>query len=163
VFPITRQFKWASLAPRPYLAETDALIGTAGRPRFDLAHYAYELTHDYDGPNEGIVSYLREHASPGDMVVANYGELPIAFYTGLDIAGGLSGYRLENVPRPEWVINRTHGPYNDEVERIIAGGRYESIEIPYPDLPWGNRPVPEYHRFATVRGGPNVVIYRRAD
>ena len=97
------------------------------------------------------------------MVVANYGELPIAFYTGLDIAGGLSGYRLEKVEQPEWVINRAYGPYNDEVERIIAGGRYESIEIPYPDLPWGNRPVPEYHKFATVHGVPNVVIYRRVD
>ena len=163
VLPLTREFKWASLAPRRYLAETDALIATAGRARFDLANYCYELVHDYDGPNEGIVLFLRENASPGDIVLANYGELPIAFYTGLDIAGGLSGYRLDRVGQPQWVVNRRDGPYRDEVAQIIAQGNYEAVEIPYPDLPWGNRPVPEYHKFATVHGVPNVVIHRRLD
>ena len=161
--PLAQEFRWASLAPRKYLAETDALIADAGRVRFDLADYVYELTHDYDGPNEGIVLFLQEYASPGDMVVANYGELPVAFYTGLDIAGGLSGFRLESVEQPEWVINRTHGPYCDEVARIFADGDYETIELPYADLAWGNRPVPEYHKFATVRGVDQVVIHRRRD
>ncbi len=162
-FALVQRFKWASLAPRPYLAETDALIATAGNFRLDVVDYAYELTHDYDGPNEGIVLFLREHAKAGDMVLANYGELPIAFYLNLDFAGGLSGYRLESAEQSEWVINRRDGPYRDEVERIVADGKYEAIEIPYPDLPWGNRPVPEYHKFATVYDAPNVVIYRRTD
>jgi 4-amino-4-deoxy-L-arabinose transferase-like glycosyltransferase len=163
VLPVSRAFRWASLAPRRYLAETDALIATAGHVRSDLADYCYELMHDYDGPNEGIVSFLDEHAAPGDVILANYGELPIVFYTGLDIAGGLSGYRLKRVGQPKWVINRRDGPYRDEVARIIAQGDYEAIEIPYPDLPWGNRPVPEYHKFTTVRSVPNVVIHRRID
>lgn len=163
VVPLAQEFKWASLAPRKYLAETDALIAEAGRVRFDLADYAYELGHDYDGPNEGIVLFLQEYASPGDMVVANYGELPVVFYTGLDIAGGLSGFRLDSVEQPEWVINRTHGPYRDEVARIVADGDYETIELLYADLTWGNRPVPEYHKFATVRGVNQVVIHRRRD
>jgi len=161
--PVTREFKWASLAPRPYLAETDALIASAGTARSDLADYFYELLHDYDGPNEGIVLFLREHAAPGDMVLANYGELPIAFYTGLDIAGGLSAYRIERFGQARWVINRRDGPYPDEMVRIIAQGSYEAIDIPYPDLPWGNRPVPEYHKFATVHDAPDVVIHRRLD
>ena len=161
--PLARQFKWATLAPRRYLAETDELIATAGRLRFSLADYAYELTHDYDGPDEGIALYLRAHAAAGDMVLANYGELPIAFYTSLDIAGGLSGYRLESVRQPKWVIDRRDGPYRDEMARIIESGDYAAIEIPYPDILWGNRPVPEYHKFATVRDGPHVVIHRRLD
>jgi hypothetical protein len=161
VLPISQQFKWASLAPRRYLAETDTLIATAGEVRLDLANYSYELTHDYDDPNEGIVLFLEERAAPDDLVVANYGELPIAFYTGLDIAGGLSGYRLELAEQARWVINRRYGPYQDEMQRILAQGNYEAITIPYPDLQWGNRPVPEYHKFATVRGEPPVVIYRR--
>ena len=161
--PITRQFKWASLAPRPYLAETDALLAAAGRIRSDPKDYAYELVHDYNGPNEGIVQFLRQQAEPSDLVVANYGELPIAFYTGLRIAGGLSGYRLDEASSAEWIINRRDGPYRDELARLISEGSYEPIEIPYPDLPWGNRPVPEYHKFATVHGVPNVVIYHRND
>ncbi len=161
--PLARSFKWASLAPRPYLAETDALIATAGRLHFYLADYAYELTHDYDGPDEGIVLYLQAHAAPGDIVLTNYGELPIAFYTGLHIAGGLGTYRLEELTRPEWVINRRDGPYADELARIIAEGKYTANAIPYPDILWGNRPVPEYHKFATVRGVPDVIIHRRVD
>ena len=162
VLPITRQFKWASLAPRPYLAETDALLAAAARLRSDLKDYGYELVHDYNGPNEGIVQFLRQEAEPGDLVVANYGELPIAFYTALDIAGGLSGYRLQQASNAEWIINRRYGPYADEMARLIAEGSYEPIEIPYPDLPWGNRPVPEYHKFATVQDAPNVIIHRRS-
>jgi 4-amino-4-deoxy-L-arabinose transferase-like glycosyltransferase len=162
VLPITRQFKWASLAPRPYLAETDALLVAAARIRSDLRDYGYELVHDYNGPNEGMVQFLRQHADPGDLVVANYGELPIAFYTGLDIAGGLSGYRLEEARDAEWIINRRDGPYRDELARLIAQGSYEPIEILYPDLPWGNRPVPEYHKFVTVDDVPSVVIHRRS-
>ncbi len=163
VLPIARAFKWASLAPRPYLAETDSLIEFAGQLRSELGSYLYELTHDYDSPDEGIALYLREHAEPGDMVVMNYGELPVAFYTGLDIAGGLSGYRLEQLSNPRWVINRREGPYRDEMERIIAGGGYQPVEIPYPDILWGNRPVPEYHKYATVHGVPNVVIHQLVD
>jgi 4-amino-4-deoxy-L-arabinose transferase-like glycosyltransferase len=163
VVPIVRQFKWASLAPRDYLADTDALIETAGQLRSDLGGYLYELTHDYDGPDEGIALYLEQNAQPGDMVLMNYGELPVAFYTGLDIAGGLSGYRLEQMANPRWIINRRDGPYRDEMERILAQGRYEAIEIPYADILWGNRPVPEYHKYATVRDVPNVVIHRRVD
>jgi 4-amino-4-deoxy-L-arabinose transferase-like glycosyltransferase len=162
VLPLTRQFKWASLAPRPYLTETDALLAAAAQIRSDLKDYAYELVHDYNGPNEGIVQFLRREANPGDLVVTNYGELPIAFYTGLDIAGGLSGYRLEEASDARWIINRPDGPYRDELARLIAQGRYEAIEIPYPDLPWGNRPVPEYHKFATVHDAPKVVIHRRS-
>ncbi|MGQ9492153.1 MAG: ArnT family glycosyltransferase [Anaerolineae bacterium] len=163
VLPLTREFKWASLAPRRYLAETDALIELAGSLHFDLASYLYELTHDYDGPDEGIVLFLREHARPGDVVLTSYGELPIVFYIDLDIAGGLSAYRLDQVKQPEWVIDRWEGFYKEAVAQIIANGNYQAIEIPYPDILWGNRPVPEYHKYATVRGVPNVVIYRRMD
>jgi 4-amino-4-deoxy-L-arabinose transferase-like glycosyltransferase len=167
VFPyamgIVQRFEWASLAERSYLRATDALVERAGEWRFDFAGYLYELSHDYDGPNEGIVLFLQHNAEPGDVVLMNYGELPVAFYTGLDIAGGLSGYRIERVSTPQWVINRRDGPYRDEMERIIGGGSYEAYEIPYADILWGNRPVPEYHKFATVRDVPNVVIHRRLE
>lgn len=159
--PAVQSFKWASLAPRRYLAETDELIALAGRVRLDLAHYAYELTHDYDGPDEGIVLFLQANAAPDDTVLTNYGELPIAFYTGLCTAGGLSAYRVGEIQRPEWVINRRDGPYASVLAQIISQGPYEGTEIPYADILWGNRPVPEYHKYATVQGVPKVIIHRR--
>ena len=161
--PITRSFKWASLAPRAYLAETDALIEAAGQPRSDLLDYAYELTHDYDGPDEGIVLLLREQANPGDLVVANYGELPILFYTGLDIAGGLAAFRIGELEEPTWVIKRRDGPYLQEMDKLLASASYQPITIPYADILWGNRPVPEYHKYATVQGPPYVVVHHLAE
>lgn len=161
--PVTRSFKWASLAPRPYLAETDALIEAAGQPRSDLTSYAYELTHDYDGPDEGIVLLLDEQATPGDLVVANYGELPILFYTGLDVAGGLAAFRIGELDKPEWVIKRREGPYQQEMQKLLAAATYRPITIPYADILWGNRPVPEYHKYATVQGPPYVVVNHLAE
>jgi 4-amino-4-deoxy-L-arabinose transferase-like glycosyltransferase len=161
VLPASRSFKWASLAPRAYLAETDALIASAGNPRSDLAGYLYELTHDYDGPDEGVALFLREQAKPEDVVVANYGELPILFYTDLDIAGGLAAYRIGEVSNPEWIVDRIAGPYREEMAKLLASGDYEPITIPYADILWGNRPVPEYHKFATVSGPPYVIVHRR--
>ena len=161
--PVTRSFKWASLAPRTYLAETDALIEAAGQPRSELLNYAYELTHDYDGPDEGVVRLLQQEASSGDLVVANYGELPILFYTGLDVAGGLAAFRIGELEKPEWVIKRRDGPYLQEMDKLLASAAHQAITIPYADILWGNRPVPEYHKYATVQGPPYVVVHRLAE
>jgi hypothetical protein len=70
---------------------------------------------------------------------------------------------LDEVTHPEWIINRRDGPYSDELARIIAEGNYTANAIPYPDILWGNRPVPEYHKFATVRDVPDVIIHRRVE
>jgi 4-amino-4-deoxy-L-arabinose transferase-like glycosyltransferase len=96
-----------------------------------LHRFAYEITHDFDGPIEGIVKFLDENAREGDTVAITYGDLPVKFYTDLRVLGGLTG------------------------EDITAG-----YEIDYPDTAFENREDPSLHRYRTERPTyPRVVIY----
>jgi len=133
----------------------------AGRFRSELWMYAQELTHPYTGPNEGIVGYLSLASLPGQTVAVNYEELPLMFYTGLRVVGGLGLHGLSPESRPDWVIDRRNGPYRDLLAAIVANGSYERIEIPYPDIRWENRPGPGTHHFLTVQDAPSVVVYKR--
>ena len=133
----------------------------AGRFRSDLWMYAQELTHDYEGPNEGLVAYLSAHAQPGQTVAVNYEDLPLMFYSELRVLGGLSAHGLSAEAQPDWVINRKHGPYGELLMSIVESGRYERIEIPYPDIRWENRPQPGEHHYLTVQDEDPVVLYRR--
>jgi len=133
----------------------------AGRFRSDAWMYAQELTHSYEGPNEGLLAYLSAHAKPGQTVVINYEDLPLMFYTDLCVLGGPSGRGLASEPKPDWVINRKHGPYRDRLAAIVATGSYERIEIPYPDIRWENRPQPGVHHYLTVQSEDNVILYKQ--
>jgi 4-amino-4-deoxy-L-arabinose transferase-like glycosyltransferase len=133
----------------------------AGRFRSDVWMYAQELTHDYQGPNEGLVAYLSAHAQPGQTVAVNYEDLPLMFYTNLRVLGGLSARGLDGTVQPDWVINRKHGPYGELMMEIVDAGSYARIEIPYPDIRWENRPQPGEHHYLTVRDEDNVILYRR--
>ena len=68
---------------------TALLVGTS-----PIFKYLYEITHDYDGPIEGIVNYLSENADKDDIVAITYGDMPLKFYTQLRIVGGLTGEDL---------------------------------------------------------------------
>jgi hypothetical protein len=133
----------------------------AGRFRSDLWMYAQELSHDYEGPNEGLVAYLSEHAQEAQTVAVNYEDLPLMFYTDLRVLGGLGLHNLNVNARPDWVIDRRNGPYRDLLAEIVTGHSYERIEIPYPDIRWENRPQPGQHHYLTVRDSDPVVLYRR--
>jgi hypothetical protein len=123
--------------------------------------YAQELTHEYQGPNEGLVAYLAAHARPGQSLLVNYEDLPLMFYTPLRVWGGLGAHGLESGPQPDWVVDRKYGPYRDQLASIVARGAYERIELPYPDIRWENRPEPGSHNFLSAQGADPVVIYRR--
>ena len=133
----------------------------AGRFRSDVWMYAQELTHTYEGPNEGLLAYLSTHAEPGQTVAVNYEDLPLMFYSELQVIGGLSAHGLDRNPQPDWVISRKYGPYRDRLAAIVESGSYERIEIPHPDIRWENRPEPGEHHYLTVRDADNVVLYRR--
>jgi hypothetical protein len=125
--------------------------------RFDLMSYLSELTHDYDGPNEAIVEYLRQYGTEDEVVLASYGNLPVMFYTRMRVVG--FSQDLGTVRRPDWIIPR-HGRGTQDY-LLQLGRSYRKITLEAVDIPWGNRPDPAYHKFRTVREGPQVVILRR--
>jgi hypothetical protein len=125
--------------------------------KFDFPNFLHEITHDYDDPNEGIVRYLQEHGNEEQFLITNYGQLPVMFYTGMRAIG--FGQDLRVPEQADWIIPRQGRPNRDFLRYLAR--QYQPIIINYPDIAWGNRPDPFYHRYRTVTDAPSVVIYKR--
>jgi len=125
-----------------------------------LADIAYELSHDYDGPVEGIVEFLKKNADPGDTVKLIMGDYAVIFYTDLKVDN--RDFLTESFP--EWIVVRngwvSFENLNTRYRRRIEA-EYQRIELDYPDIMWENRPDPGYHKFKTVTESPNQVVYKR--
>jgi hypothetical protein len=133
-----------------------------------MRKYLYEITHDYDGPTEGIVKYLQDHARPGDTVLMTSGDLTVKYYTGLHVVGGLTGEDLSAVKDPEWIIVRNHTfgktdePVKALAQEILDRGGYDTtVLVDYPDIPHENRESPTDHLYWTDTKAPPVVIHHR--
>jgi 4-amino-4-deoxy-L-arabinose transferase-like glycosyltransferase len=132
-----------------------------------LKDYFYEITHDYDGPGEGIVRYLNEYGSPGDIVAITYGDMPLKFYTNMRVIGGLTGEDLEPAQNARWVIIRKYFVSSEDVrvkERLLKNiewDRYRKIVLNYPDILWENREGPGNHLFRTRKNEDRVIIHER--
>ena len=135
-------------------------VRNMGRPNFFLPKYLYEITHDYDGPIEGIVTFLRGRARPGDTVKIIYGDMPIMFYTGLAVDNSCV-YDEEHMP--EWIVFR-HGWHEklDNKYFTQVQKKYKKHVLDYPDIKWENRPGDlGYHKFATDKEAPRVIVFER--
>jgi hypothetical protein len=140
------------------------LIFSYSQPLFD---YFYEITHDYDGPVEGIVKYLNQHAKKEEVVAITYEDLPLKFYTEMRVIGGLTGEDLSPGKEADWIIIRKHVICEkDEVVRKyliqnVPWHRYQKVVINYPDTPFENRESPDGHQYRTVTHEDKVVIFRK--
>ncbi|MCK4752405.1 MAG: glycosyltransferase family 39 protein [Planctomycetes bacterium] len=138
-----------------------------GIEHLNFFDYIEEITHDYDGPIEGMVKFLNENADDDDTVAITYGDMPLKFYTNLRIIGGLTGEDLTPALQADWVIVRKYhsGKADLKVKRYflqnISPYKYERIVIDYPDILWENRPSPYRHEFRTVKDEEKVVIHRK--
>ena len=129
-----------------------------------LPLYFHEMTQEYKGPVRGIVTYLNEHAHPGDTVAITYEDLPIKFYTKLRVVGGYTGDDPALVKQARWVIPRKYGVPGVEkyYRQEIASGQFKKIELAdYRDTGFENRESPYEHNFATPAGARPTVIYER--
>ncbi len=129
------------------------------QPGSDLWNFLYEITHDYDGPNEGIARYLSEHGTENQFVITNYGQLPVIFYTNMRTIGFTQNLRVQE--QADWIIPR-RGRGDESYLRGLAR-HYEVITLDYPDLFWGNRPDPLAHKYRTVTDAPPVRIYKKRE
>lgn len=134
-----------------------------------IGEYVYEITHDYDGPVEGIVKYLDAHAHKNDVVAITYGDMPLKFYTDLRVVGGLTGEDLSIVKNAQWIIIRKHIltkktlDVRNTIVKNTGKNKYKKIVINYPDIPYENRESPSEHRFRTDTKEEKVVIYRKSE
>jgi hypothetical protein len=134
-----------------------------------LADFIYELTHDFDGPIEGIVKFLNEKGSENDVVAITYGDMPLKFYTKMRIVGGLTGEDLSIAKQAKWVILRKYSICEKDIAvrkyllENIPWHKYKPIIISYPDTAYENRESLDMHHFRTVANESRVVIYQRVE
>ncbi len=132
-----------------------------------LADFLYELTHDFDGPIEGIVKFLNENGSEDDVVAITYGDMPLKFYTKMRIVGGLTGEDLSIAKQAEWIVIRKYSVCEKDVAvrkylaENIPWHNYRPIVIDYPDTAFENRESLDMHHFRTAANESKVVIYQK--
>ncbi len=132
-----------------------------------LKSFLYEITHDYDGPIEGIVKFLNENGDKDDVVAITYGDLPLKFYTNMRVIGALTGEDLSDAIHADWIILRKYAiSSRDEMVReyLFKNTRlenYEILKIDYPDIPSENREDPNGHYFRTVTDEDKVIIFHK--
>ncbi len=141
------------------------------KEKFDAPFVSYlqELAHPPNGPIYAIVNYLNKRSSPKDLVIVTYGDLPIMFYTGLRVIGGLSFEGLDEAKNADWVIPRKV-LVSDEDARVmiylldnLTWSRYEKIDLSQTDFPWEYIPEPNAHQFRSLDLNPDwkIQIYRK--
>jgi hypothetical protein len=143
-------------------------VGPVG---FPLACYLYELAYPIKDSEAILADYLREHASRNEVVLAQYGDLPLQFYTGLRVVGGMQGQPLPT--NPDWIVQRgfvlnqntpgKDGSVLDFIRSQIPTHEYVMV-LTAPDLMLANNPEPQWHLYrrpaATVTP-PAMVLWHR--
>ena len=174
LWPVSRLLAAAACALLLLVDRADLVRGSLDST---LVKYVHEITHDVPGPIAGMVRYFRSAARPGQRLFISYGDLPLRFYTDLEIRGGDGCQSLAGWPLPDWIVARHFYPF-----RITAPGAgkksegtvrylrtqiplrlYRAIEIPYVDTIWENIPEPESHVYRAPRDGPRVTIYGKIE
>ena len=133
----------------------------ASGPGIPLAHFAYELTHRYVGPMEGIVSLLQEDGWPDNTVKIPYDDRTLMFYTDLIIESNEDFVRASD---PDWFIPRRGWSPKVFMNSLYVYGMkqsYQRIVLDAPDSYWQNREDPGLHLYRSPMWAPGVVVYRK--
>jgi 4-amino-4-deoxy-L-arabinose transferase-like glycosyltransferase len=162
----------AHRAPLGYIGMTGTQSAdrfpSVGPISFPLLGLMYELTHHFDAPESILAGYLNQHANKTDVVIATYDDLPLQFYTGLRVAGGLEGRKLPDDPdwliRRRWIVSGEPGKDNDvdiQIGRLIMTNRYELIKLNHKDHMLGTNPDPKHHFFVAPESGPRLIMLKK--
>ncbi|MEK6643304.1 MAG: glycosyltransferase family 39 protein [Planctomycetota bacterium] len=128
---------------------------TSRRPylRFDAAGMLHELTHDFPCFDQARLEAVNRLARRGDMVLTNYGDLPLMFHRpDVLIRGGVGGGErpVEDGKRPDLIlIQSAFGiPFQPYLDQLRESGDYVEQRVSVPNSPYGNIPEPRAHLFA---------------
>jgi len=146
-----------------------------GRFSVTLAKYVDEITHHVPGPIEGIVRHLATAARQGDRIFISYGDLPLRFYTRLEVRGGQGCQSLAGWPPPDFVIVRYFFRFRpaapgarEDTERTlhylkseIPPHLYRRVDLPAEDTVWENIPEPDRHVFRGGGDRPKITVYEK--
>ncbi len=134
---------------RAFLAVSAAIfLFTAVGKAEDLRGRVYELAHQYKGPLDYAVTYIRgNYERPEDLVIAtNYEEAALMYYLGSRVTVGHAWNNLQEdlKVQPDIIIYRDYWSHNRNLfQRMIKAGDYEKISLEVLDYPVNN--IPDLH------------------
>ncbi len=173
VLTISTALHSASHSLTAALAASTGVVSVRDRSvplRVPLADLLRELRDPPRGPVAATVEFLRSHAQPDDVIVTTYGELPLKFHTSLTVYGGETAQLPPDDAHVRWIWPRHLKPYSsvhvavEWVERQLAGGGYDRMELDAIDRRWENREDPAEHIFVNPGPpGPPVALYRASE
>jgi len=120
-----------------------------------LKNHAYELFHQYRGPMDFIMPFIKEqYKNPEDLVIAtNYEELDYVYYLGSKVIVGFAGNTLDEdlKLRPDIIVIRKRFSFVDPAvfNRFLARDKYESFFFPVVDYFVNNIPDTAFHLYRT--------------
>ena len=132
-----------------------------------------EILCNYPDVNRSLIEFFTKHAKPGQTILAEYGDMPLQFYTPFRVIGGLQG-PIDPSEKPEWLSLRRDVRVNRDgllfsaryfvLNNIDLERDYEQVAMDMPDETFGNRADPYFHYFVP-RGGSQkpLAIYKRKD
>ena len=123
-----------------------------------------EIFRERPDPNRLVIEWLRPRLAPGDEILANYEDIPLMFYTGARIRGGVAAFRVEDRSSPpaRFMVIRRSVPFVHWPVFLREVRRHSSIKVATgaPDVPFGNIPDPAF--LAGIGSGPEVIVAERA-
>ena len=125
-----------------------------------FADYLDEITHDHDGPVEGVVRYLRANAKPGQVLMTTYENFPLMFYTDLTVLNLAQAERSSDPP--DWIF--IHKMSGSEIPQQLVSAilrSYEPVAIAVKEVNFENIPEPYWHYYRTRTDGHDITFFRR--
>ncbi len=132
-----------------------------------------ELLCGYPDVNQAVIDFFNTHAKPGQTILAEYGDMPLMFYTPFRVIGGLQG-PISPAEKPDWLLLRREvrvnrdgvlfAPRDFVLNQLDLDKDYERVPLKAPDETFGNRADPYFHAF--VPEGPpqeELAVYRRKE
>ncbi len=141
---------------------------TATRPylRFELSGLLHELTSDFPCFDRARLDAVHQFAEQGDLVLMNYGDLPLVFHRpDLVIRGGADGSDrpVEIGRKPDLILlqSKFRLAFRGYVDELLATGDYEERRETVPNAPFGNIPEPRAHFFAAPTDTADLWVFVR--
>ncbi|MFW6124940.1 MAG: hypothetical protein ACOC46_02225 [Pirellulales bacterium] len=135
--------------------------------RPELRYLAAELFGTYPDPNRIVIEYLLPRLRPDDELLCTYEDIPLMFYTGNRVRGGLSCFRLADRGgrAPRFAVLRNKHPLRrfqvNLLNREWLRYDWQHHTVQAPDIRWGNNPDPRTHLAAPPPGIANVMVFER--
>jgi hypothetical protein len=122
--------------------------------------HLYEMTHQYKGPLDYVIPYIKERYpdTKGLVIATNYEETSFMYYLGSKVTIGFVGNNMEQDSQivPDIIFFRKwHPKFSSVFKNFFTQREYELISFPVADYPVNNIAElnwapPVHHLFETV-------------